>query len=70
MEVHKIPVRFTFDGVFAIKANSKEDAEEHVRKHCGMVLREHCIQTLLPDEDIQWDFPLHPEKTILDCQVI
>jgi hypothetical protein len=34
--IHEIPTRFTFQGVFKVAgAQSKEQAEELVRKHCG-----------------------------------
>jgi hypothetical protein len=65
MKVHEVPVRFSFDGVFKVKAKTKALAEEYVRLHCGMVMGERGVHSSLPEEDIDWDFPIHPEKTIL-----
>ena len=59
----EVDVSFTFKGKFFIKAESQEQADEYAEKHCGLVLGGD-IHSSLPDEDINWDFPVHPEKTI------
>jgi hypothetical protein len=58
-----IPVTFSFKGEFYITASSKNEAREHVEKHCGLVLGGN-IHSSLNDEDVVWDFPTHPEKEI------
>lgn len=58
---YDVPTRFVFDGKFRIKANSQEQADDYVQKHCGLVLGGP-IHTTLPDEDVDWEFNVHPEK--------
>ena len=63
---YAVKTRFVFTGTFFITAGNKDEAKEYVEKHCGPVLGRG-IHTALPDEDADWDFPVHPEKDI--CQV-
>ena len=65
MEEFEIPTKFIFDGVFKVKAKSLSQAIEYVDKHCGMVIGVRGIHSSLPEEDVDWDFPCHPEKEIL-----
>ena len=61
---YTVKTAFTFTGEFIVNAESREQAQEFVVKHCGLVLGSD-IHTLLPDETIPlWYFPLHPVKTI------
>lgn len=60
---YAVPTKFVFSGTFRIKAENREQAEEYVRKHCGLVLGGE-IQSSLPDEDVDWVFDVHPEKII------
>ena len=39
------------------------EAKEYVDHHCGLVLGGD-IHSTLDDEDVEWDFPCHPEKRI------
>ena len=65
MKTYDIPTEFTFHGVFKVKARSKAEAVEHVTLHCGMVMGSRGVHSSLPDDDVDWDFPIHPEKTVL-----
>lgn len=56
-------MKFVFSGEFYIKANSQEEAEEFAQKHCGLVLGGD-IHSSLPNEDVDWDFDVHPDKII------
>jgi hypothetical protein len=58
---------FIFDGTFSVKADNKSQAKEYVEKHCGLVIGGH-IHSTLPDEDVDWDFPIHPEKIIVSAK--
>jgi hypothetical protein len=58
-----VRTRFVFKGAFFVKARNKDEAKELVEKHCGMTLRR-SIHTSLPCEDVDWDFPVHPDKSI------
>lgn len=62
MRVYQVSVDFTFSGEFFIKAESREQAWEWVAKHCGMV--KGSVQSTLPDDSVDWEFPTHPEKKI------
>lgn len=64
MKVYKVKTRFTFQGVFEVKAESRAQAEEYVEHHCGLCLGRDIHHTL-PEEDIDWEFPVHPNKKIL-----
>lgn len=35
---YDVPTKFVFNGTFRIKAESQEQAEEYVQKHCGLVI--------------------------------
>ena len=60
--IYTVPVRYVFMGEFKIKASSKAQAEEYAEKHCGLVLGGD-IHSSLPDEMVNWDFSVHPEKS-------
>ena len=63
METFTVETQFIFKGKFFIEADTQEEANEGVMKHCGTVLGE--INSTLPDQFVDWDFPTHPEKEIL-----
>ena len=54
--IYTVPVRYVFRGEFKIQAASKAQAE-------GLVLGGD-IHSSLPDEMVNWDFPVHPEKIV------
>jgi hypothetical protein len=58
-----VRTRFVFSGTFYVEAENKEQAKEYVDKHCGLVLGGG-IHSSLPGEEVDWDFPVHPEKVI------
>jgi hypothetical protein len=61
MKEYKIKTQFMFEGNFYIKANDKIQAKEYVEKHCGLTLCS-SIHSTLPDDIVDWDFPVHPKK--------
>jgi hypothetical protein len=63
-KTYTVETRFEFTGTFEVKAKSKQGAIEFVEKHCGLVIGGDIYSTL-PDEDINWQFPVHPEKKIV-----
>jgi len=63
MKTFSVPVTFSFSGVFLIRASSMTEAKEYVDHHCGLVLGGD-IHSTLDDEDVEWDFPCHPDKRI------
>ena len=62
---YAVETEFIFSGVFYVTAKNKQEAIEYVEKHCGMVTGLGDIHSTLPDEDVNWDFPVHPEKKII-----
>jgi len=62
MKQYAVKTRFVFEGCFFINAGNKAQAEEYVEKHCGLVLGGD-IHTTLPDGIVDWDFPVHPNKS-------
>lgn len=68
MNIYKVKTRFIFEGIFEIYANTKEEAKENVFKHCGLVIGGD-LHSSLPDEEITWDFPVHPKKKIISVKL-
>jgi hypothetical protein len=62
-----VQTRFVFDGVFIIQAENKIRAKEYVEKHCGLVIGRG-IHSSLSKEDVDWDFPVHPDKMVTDIR--
>lgn len=62
-DVYTVPMKFVFEGKFFIKAASKEQAREYAEKHCGLVISGD-IHSTLPDDCVDWDFPVHPQKVV------
>jgi len=60
MRRYAVKTRFMFEGCFFVCAENKEQAKEYVNKHCGLVIGGK-IHSTLPDDKVDWDFPIHPE---------
>jgi hypothetical protein len=56
--------RFVFTGTFFIAAGNRKQATEYVEKHCGLVIGGD-IHSSLPDDEVDWDFPVQPDKAVL-----
>jgi hypothetical protein len=69
MKEYAIKTRFVFEGHFFIKAENKTQAKEYAEKHCGLVLNRG-VHSTLPDDAVDWDFNLHPEKQIGKIRLI
>jgi len=63
MKQYTVKTRFKFEGLFFVKAKNKMQAREYVNNHCGLVLNRG-IHSSLSDEIVDWNFPVHPEKSI------
>jgi predicted small metal-binding protein len=63
MKTYKIKTKFVFNGTFEVKAKSKDEAREMIKKHCGLVIGGD-IHTTLPDDMVNWEFNVHPDKII------
>ena len=63
MKTYTVSTEFIFKGKFYINAESKSQAKEFVKKHCGLVIGGN-IHSSLPSEDVDWNFPTHPVKKV------
>jgi hypothetical protein len=59
----QIPVKYVFSGVFQVKAESENEANEMVRNHCGLVMGGN-IHTTLNERDVDWQFDAHPQAIV------
>lgn len=64
MATYQVKTRFTFEGTFVLVADDREMAKEYVMKHCGLVIGGD-IHSSLDEDDVSWDFAVHPEKKVL-----
>jgi hypothetical protein len=67
MKQYEVKTLFIFGGTFLVRADNKMQAKEYVEKHCGLVIGGN-IHSTLPDEDVDWEFPVHPEKVIVNAK--
>jgi hypothetical protein len=65
MKQYEVKTKFTFIGSFIVNAENKEEAKNDVEKHCGLVLGGKVHTSLSDDEVPDWDFPVHPDKTVI-----
>lgn len=59
-KVYRVRTQYIFEGVFEVVAESKEEAREKVLQNCGLVMGG-SIHRTLPDDEINWALPTHPE---------
>lgn len=65
----RLKVRYTFDGYFTLRAASETKTAQLVREQCGAIIGN--IHTILSDDDeIDWEFDLHPDTTILQVETM
>jgi hypothetical protein len=60
---YTVKTKFIFEGEFYVEAESREQALEFVGKHYGLVIGGN-IHSTLPDEDVNWNFDVHPKKIV------
>ena len=58
-KVYRVRTQYIFEGVFEVIAKSREDARQKVIRDCGLVIGGN-IHSTLPDEEVNWAFPLTP----------
>lgn len=68
MPKYNVDMQFIFNGTFTVEAKDAIEAEEFVTKHCGLVIGD--IHSSLPEDDINWDFAVHPVKEIINITKI
>ena len=62
-KVYRVRTQYTFEGVFDVVAESKEEARQKVLQNCGLVMGGN-VHSTLPDDKINWAFDRHPNKRI------
>ena len=62
-KVYRIRMRYIFEGVFEVVAESKEDARQKVLQNCGLIMGG-SIHSTLPDDEVNRAFDRHPNKRI------
>lgn len=63
MAKFRVRTEYIFSGFFDIEAENAAQAREYVEKHCGLVIGSD-IHSSLPDDEVNWEFPVHPDTKI------
>jgi hypothetical protein len=64
MPDYEVQVTYIFKGVVTIKdVINPMQAKEYAEKHVGLVIGGN-IHSSLPDDQVDWNFAVHPEKKI------
>lgn len=61
-----VKVKFTFEGEFKVQAEDSQQARLFVEEHCGLV--EGAPVSTLPYDEVNWEFPVHPDKQIISVK--
>ena len=64
MAKYDVRVRYAFEGTYTVVAEDHEEAVQMVSEECGLVLGGN-IHTILDDEDVDWNFGVHPDMQLL-----
>jgi hypothetical protein len=68
MKKYSVKTRFTFTGTFFINAGSKEEARKLVENDCGLVIGGGIHTACHSQDEVDWEFPFHPEKQIVNIR--
>lgn len=63
MKKYKVHTKYVFAGHYIVTAENGEQARQAILNGCGLTLSGslHCS---LPDERVDWNFGVHPQKII------
>ena len=64
MKKIEVKVRYLFEGTYTVAADDRNEARTMVTRDCGLVLGGD-IHTTLDDDEVDWDFDVHPDMQIL-----
>lgn len=64
MKKIEVKVRYLFEGTYTVAADDRNEALTMVTRDCGLVLGGN-IHTTLDDDDVDWEFDVHPDMQIL-----
>ena len=63
MTKFRVRTKHILSGFFHIDAENEAQAREYVEKHYGLVIGSD-IHSSLPDDEVNWEFPVHPDTKI------
>lgn len=64
MNKYDVKVRYAFEGTYTVAADDRDEARRMVSEDCGLVLGGN-IHTTLGDEEVDWNFGIHPDMQLL-----
>ena len=64
MKKIEVKVRYLFEGTYIVAADDRNEERTMVTRDCGLVLGGN-IHTTLDDDDVDWEFDVHPDMQIL-----
>ncbi len=64
MKKIEVKVRYLFEGTYTVAAEDRNEARTMVTRDCGLVLGGN-IHTTLDDDEVDWNFDVHPDIQIL-----
>ena len=64
MKKIEVKVRYLFEGTYTVAADDRNEARTMVTRDCGLVLGGN-IHTTLDDDEVDWEFDIHPDMQIL-----
>ena len=64
MKKIEVKVRYLFEGTYTVAADDRNEARTMVTRDCGLVLGGN-IHSTLDDDEVDWDFDVHPDMQIL-----
>lgn len=64
MKKYDVKVRYAFEGTYTVAAEDCNEAKRMVMENCGLVLGGN-IHTTLDDEEVDWNFGMHPDMQVL-----
>ena len=64
MKKIEVKVRYLFEGTYTVAADDRNEARTMVTRDCGLVLGGN-IHTTLDDDDVDWEFDVHPDMQII-----
>lgn len=64
MNKYDVRVRYAFEGTYTVAADDRGEAKRMVTQDCGLAMGGN-IHTTLDDDEVDWDFGIHPDMQIL-----
>jgi len=64
MPKYKVGVQYSLIGHYVIEADDMHEAYMKAMNDCGCVVS-NGIHSSLPDDEVNWDFPVHTDEKVL-----